>query len=222
LNIQEYIQDKLGLPDYPNHTASDNATYNFVRDRMWTVQLHVADCVRTFFDDVGTNLGADFGLGDVRIGTYDRLLLADEFTVGVILNRLYPNIANILSHRSPLLGSPLLDIFNEDLADHVASHNFEQYEDEDWFAQEFDLLEDLQDVLLGPEHTTKDEVSDLLTATDPLTPPCDICGDTGIAMRKLKKCRHLMCDNCLAAQLDTQHPCRYKCPFCRANFFSSD
>lgn len=83
-------------------------------------------------------------------------------------------------------------------------------------------MDDLQDVLHGPEHTTKDEVSIPLSASDPSPPQCDICGDTDTAMHKLKKCGHLMCDDCLTAQLDSQHACRYRCPFCRANFFSSD
>lgn len=81
---------------------------------MHTIQLHVADCVHAFFVDVGTNLGAVFAWGDGRIGSYDRLMLANEVTVGLNLDRLYSNLAIIVSYRSLLI-----DIPGEDLVDHV-------------------------------------------------------------------------------------------------------
>ncbi|EAT81907.1 hypothetical protein SNOG_10513 [Parastagonospora nodorum SN15] len=144
LNIQEYIQDKLRLPDYPDHTTSGTAIYNFVRHGMPIVQLHVTDY------------------------------------------RLYSNLANIVSYTSPLIDTEYIP--GENVVDHVASRNFELYEDEDWFTRELRLQGDLEDVLHGPEHTTKDELSDPLAASDPSPPPCDICGDTNTTTPRLAAC----------------------------------
>jgi hypothetical protein len=197
LNIQEYIQDKLRLPDCPDYTASDTATYNFVRDGMPIVQLQVTDCVQTFFYDIGTNLGAIFAYGSDQIGAYDRLLLANEVNISLYIDRLYSNLANIVSYTSPLIDIEYMP--GENMVDHVASHNFGLYEDEVWLTRELHLQGDLGDMLHGPEHTTKDEVSDPLAASDPSSPPCDICGDTNTAMRKLKASQHQMCEECLTA-----------------------
>ncbi|KAH3978540.1 hypothetical protein HBI56_083550 [Parastagonospora nodorum] len=175
---------------------------------------------RSFFDDVGTNLEAILAYGSDQIGAYDRLLLANEVNVGLHIDRLYSNLANIVWYTSPLIDTEYMP--GEDMVDHVASRNLELYEDEDWFTRELHLQGHLEDVLHGPEHITKDEVSDPLAASNPSPPPCDICGDTNTTTRKLKACQHHMCEDCLTAQLDSQHACRYKCPFCRANFLSSD
>ncbi|KAF2822304.1 hypothetical protein CC86DRAFT_256963, partial [Ophiobolus disseminans] len=44
---------------------------------------------------------------------------------------------------------------------------------------------------------------------------CGICGEEPWLMRKLWACGHEFCAECLGAQLDTQHECRYRCPLCR-------
>lgn len=91
--------------------------------------------------------------------------------------------------------------------------------DDDWFSDELELNPDLQDVLLGPIHATKDDVSNPIEASQILQSLCDICGDSHTTMRELKVCYHQICEGCLEAQLGAQHECRYKCPLCRAEFF---
>ncbi|KAH4049221.1 hypothetical protein HBH49_143870 [Parastagonospora nodorum] len=102
------------------------------------------------------------------------------------VDRLYSNLANIVSYTSPLIDTEYIP--GENVVDHVASRNFELYEDEDWFTRELHLQGDLEDVLHGPEHTTKDELSDPLAASDPSPPPCDICGDTNTTTPRLAAC----------------------------------
>jgi hypothetical protein len=100
--------------------------------------------------------------------------------------------------------------------EHIDNHDFERYEDNDWYAGEYQLV-DVQDVLLGPEHVTLDEVSIAVAAGGQSA--CDICGDSSSPMRKIRVCIHTFCEECLGSQLGVEHECRYKCPCCRAEFF---
>lgn len=104
---------------------------------------------------------------------------------------------------------------DEPLPEHIANHDFAQYEDQDWYANEYEL-HDVQDVLLGPKSTTVNHVAMPIATT---SEPCQLCGDEKVPMRQLVACNHILCEDCLDTQLKAEHASRYKCPFCRAEFF---
>jgi hypothetical protein len=106
----------------------------------------------------------------------------------------------------------------EGVPEYVRNHDFEQYEDNDWWARELVLVE-VQDVLRGPESATLNDVS-VVVATVPDT-ECSICSgtDTAGVMCEIRVCGHLFCFECLSLQLRVEHECRYKCSICRAEFF---
>jgi NADH pyrophosphatase NudC (nudix superfamily) len=95
--------------------------------------------------------------------------------------------------------------------------NFESYEDDDWFWQELELETGFQDVLKGPERAELEDVCDLVPVRQ--NSACGICGEADWVMREIRVCGHEFCADCLGAQLETQHECRYKCSLCRAESF---
>lgn len=118
------------------------------------------------------------------------------------LNALYPDFSEVFYVPDPL-------------PDHVANHDFAQYTDGDWFAGELDIVETQTDVLRGPASTTVDHVAMPIGITPE---PCVLC-DEHTPMRQLAACNHIVCEECLDGQLKVENECRYKCPFCRAEFF---
>jgi len=108
----------------------------------------------------------------------------------------------------------------DDIPEHVATHDFERYDDNDWYSHEYELNTDLEDVLLGPDYAKVDEISDLAPAKE--CSDCVLCGDGDVEMRKIKVCGHEFCAECLETQLGTDHECRYRCSLCKADFFTRD
>jgi hypothetical protein len=101
--------------------------------------------------------------------------------------------------------------------EHIAHHEFELYEEDDWYSHEYELMTDLQDVLGGSDHAELDDVSD--PAPTNQHSGCGLCGDASLEMRKVRACGHDFCADCLSSQLQTEHECRYRCCLCRAEFF---
>lgn len=87
----------------------------------------------------------------------------------------------------------------------------------DFASDGFDGFDD-DDMLSGPDSATLDDVS---TAVEPSpgAAPCDVCYQSDVPMRKFMVCSHGVCASCLDAQLQIADHYRYKCPFCRAEFF---
>lgn len=106
---------------------------------------------------------------------------------------------------------------DEPLPEHVANHQFDQYQEGDWYARELRLV-DTQDILRGPQNVTVSQVSIHMEYED--ENPCEVCGDSSVDMREVSVCGHVICEDCLGAQLRIEHACRYKCPYCRAEFFA--
>ncbi|KAH7092029.1 hypothetical protein FB567DRAFT_588342 [Paraphoma chrysanthemicola] len=53
------------------------------------------------------------------------------------------------------------DMLLRDMPTHIVTHDFSQYTDDDWFAREYELVNNLQDVLRGPEKVSVEELWDL-------------------------------------------------------------
>ncbi|KAH7380218.1 hypothetical protein DE146DRAFT_637248 [Phaeosphaeria sp. MPI-PUGE-AT-0046c] len=107
--------------------------------------------------------------------------------------------------------------FEPPLPEHIRNHDFAQYGDEDWYADQY-MLHDAQDVLRGPQNVSVDQIA-MPIGTMP--DPCLLCGDENVTMQQLAVCGHIICEVCLSTQLKTKHECRYKCAFCRAEFLPS-
>ncbi|KAF1846429.1 uncharacterized protein K460DRAFT_356106 [Cucurbitaria berberidis CBS 394.84] len=105
------------------------------------------------------------------------------------------------------------------LPEHVVNHNFEEYEEEDWYWEQYEV-NTLVDVLDGPANVRVDQVSTVVPAAD--VSSCGICGDTKSTMRNINVCSHEFCEDCLEQQLSTYHNMRYRCAACRAEFFPKD
>jgi hypothetical protein len=151
------------------------------------------------------------------------------------LDKFFHELAQFFSYESPLLSEfwpadyntehDMYDEHDEDeeeeeeeeeeVPEHIVNHDFEQYQDDDWYARQYELVE-VQDVLVGPNHAALDDVSIAVPTTEQA---CGICCDSGSSLRKIKVCVHMFCKECLSAQLEAQHECRYKCSACRAEFF---
>jgi hypothetical protein len=134
--------------------------------------------------------------------------------VETALNELYVELAEFFSARSTLLD------FDWDRIDMVtgAISYIEIEFDEDFGSDEDFESDDFEDVLTGPEHASIDDVS-IAVEYEQDQSSCDLCGDGSVSMRKLKRCGHEFCKECLRTQLDTNHACRYKCAFCHSEFF---
>lgn len=87
---------------------------------------------------------------------------------------------------------------------------------EDW--QEYEVVNDLDPVLTGPETATVDQVSSevLQNSTEA---DCCICLTGNNVMRQLNVCNHMFCEDCLTSQLNAEGNYRYKCAICRAEMF---
>ncbi|KAH7088753.1 hypothetical protein FB567DRAFT_522225 [Paraphoma chrysanthemicola] len=127
-------------------------------------------------------------------------ILATSLRTRQNLQIFYRNIARFFSHASPLLSDfwPSENDHEEDA--------FEEYS-----------LDDLEDVLIGPDSVDIDELS-ISVSHDPAT-DCAVCFDAYSTLPKLA-CAHEYCEECLNTQLGTHHACRYRCGSCRAEFFS--
>jgi hypothetical protein len=131
----------------------------------------------------------------------------------------YENITDLFTYRSTLLGSFWLPGEEDEayLPEHIIRQDFEQYEDDDWFTRELDLVVDFQDVLLGPAQLTLDDVSTNTAVT--LDSFCGLCQNHGgeiASMRKIIVCGHECCEECLDKQIKAKHECRFRCSICRA------
>lgn len=117
---------------------------------------------------------------------------------------LYKAVASIFSYESSLLDDFWPSIFEE---------SDDEEEEPEW--QEYDPPS-LVDVLPGPEHVSLVEISKPTEVTPDST--CLVCFESQISMRKINVCGHQYCEDCLDAQLQSQHAARYKCAGCRAEF----
>ncbi|KAH7380330.1 hypothetical protein DE146DRAFT_761063 [Phaeosphaeria sp. MPI-PUGE-AT-0046c] len=143
----------------------------------------------------------------------------DAMTTAACTDIFFLKMSEAFSYQSRLIhhvGRARDEYEEEPVPDHVANHQFDQYHDGDWFARELDLVE-TQDVLRGPHRVAADQVSISMEYEDEY--PCELCGECSVQMREIKVCGHVVCKDCLCAQLKIEHECRYKCPYCRAEFF---
>lgn len=143
----------------------------------------------------------------------------DNEQTAAYMSTLFLDMGQAFSYQSDLL-HPEDDEDDEEepVPEHVSNHQYDQYQDNDWFAREYRLIETQPGVLLGPQNAEVDEVSTPVDFDD-IRQSCTLCDDSSIQLRQLKVCGHIICQDCLASQLAVVHQCRYKCAYCRAEFF---
>ncbi|KAF2108096.1 hypothetical protein BDV96DRAFT_505149 [Lophiotrema nucula] len=71
-------------------------------------------------------------------------------------------------------------------------------------------------MLEGPEDVCVDQVSDFWAGGS--VESCPVCLEEEMVTRRLRKCGHLIGEECLAQQLKSRVPNRYNCVLCRAYF----
>jgi hypothetical protein len=146
--------------------------------------------------------------------------------IETVLNKLYVELAEFFSPQSTLLDADWDRIDMVAGAIRYIDEEIEPYDENipiiepgDTRYMDEDLeLDDLEDVLMGPEHASIDDVS-IAFEYEHDQSSCALCGDDDVPMRKLEGCGHELCEECLRTQLNTNHACRYKCAFCRNEFF---
>ncbi|KAJ4368454.1 hypothetical protein N0V83_006811 [Neocucurbitaria cava] len=203
--IENYIRAQADLKVHANYDANGNIGEMFVRLIRAPLREQIDNC----FEALSSRL--DFAFGIVN---------AEDDDAKAEIANFIREVAQFFSYASPLLSDFWIqdgDSDNDsDGTDYHADHQFDRYTEEDWHWQEA-ILDELEDVLSGPENVTLDQVSSVAMTTDESS--CDICGDTESTMRQLNACSHQICQQCLTTQLSTSHASRYKCAFCRAEFF---
>ncbi|CBX94086.1 hypothetical protein IAQ61_003957 [Plenodomus lingam] len=93
-------------------------------------------------------------------------------------------------------------------------------DDEDGQFPEYEPDEYGNDILTGPENVQVTDVSQ--RCLFPRDQTCAICGEAQNQIRTINICGHEVCANCLQQQLDSAYNSRYRCAFCRAEFFTND
>lgn len=203
--IKAYIVVKtdrefLGAQNLPN---------NFPDRVINAIANPLEDCVVNAYSDFLYDLGHGNGKFSEHAGEH----------TAACMNTLFLDIGLAFSYQSNLIhwiDEPEEDE-EEPVPEHVANHQFDQYHDDDWFRGQLQIVDTQTDVLPGPQNVTVDEVS-IPTALENET-FCGLCGNPSYQIRELKACGHAMCANCLGSQVRAEHPCRYKCAYCRAEFF---
>lgn len=165
------------------------------------------------FDDYHSNMASM-----IRFPLYDHVYMElVDFSADLALSQtqkersdfaetFLEKIAGFFTHVSPLLIPHVSE--DDGLEDDEA-------QDEDgWEAIE---LDNLTDVLSGPDTASIDEVSQVICHPEDQT--CSICWETVVSLRKLNACTHVFCEDCLTSQLDSQHASRYRCAVCRQELF---
>lgn len=193
----------------------DDEGHKFSMDRYYNIAQKIGS---TIADDIAANVA-----NDIAINANNMAINANNIANDVL--DAMSNTANLNSNANLGFASNnnstsedddfILVERDEPLPQHVVNHDFAQYQDQDWYANKYEL-HNVQDVLLGPASTTVNHVAMPIGTTPE---PCQLCGDESVPMRQLVICNHVLCEDRLDTQLKAEHASRYKCPFCRAEFF---
>jgi hypothetical protein len=209
--VEQFIRDQADLKTTQNHDTDGSIGESFARITRVPLRQHIDVSFRLLLEDLGFRSGH----------TVDEDSTETKARVALFLRQ----VARFFSYASPLLSEFFVpndedldgdDDGNEPPPEHIANHDFANYDDTDWHWNEVYPF-DGQDELRGPETVAPDDVS--VIATVPKDKSCALCGGEEIEMRRIKICSHELCAACLTKQLNAQHECRYKCAFCRGSLF---
>jgi hypothetical protein len=214
--IEQFVREQLGTSGVYNSAseARDIVGQSFVHLIHDPLRQHVESAFKMLIND----------LAFCNSYAVDKNQADNKARVAVF----YRQVGRFFSYSSPLLSAFFIpdvsdnedevdeyEDYQEHVPEHVANHDFDQYDDFDWHTREYELF-DVQDVLRGPEHAELDSVSVVLSSADS---SCPLCANAGAEMQKLNVCNHELCATCLDLQLNIKHECRYRCAVCRAGFF---
>jgi hypothetical protein len=188
--IEAYLMRRLNMAEFDGHTPHDNAARTLVVALHDPLQNWVHEKVHKFVEDT-------------RLATGEEIVADIE----IALNELYADVAEFFVARSPLLAE-----YWDGYIDNYGDPDIIIFDDAEM---------DFEDVLTGPEHADINDVSIAFEYVEyePGQSSCSLCGDEDVPMRMLWGCLHELCEECLRTQLNTNHACRYKCAFCRNEFF---
>ncbi|CAO2655045.1 Nn.00g117780.m01.CDS01 [Neocucurbitaria sp. VM-36] len=213
--IEQFIREQADLKVYGNFDENGNIGEMFVRLVRAPLREQIDNCFESLFAML------DFGSGHA--------IDKDDDGPKAEIAHFLCEIARFFTYASPLLSDFWItesdsdsdgEIFEQiEVPEHIADHDFANYQDGDWFWQEYDV-NTLVDVLAGPNNVHVDQVSSVTMTTE--LSSCGICHDSESPMRSLHVCGHEFCEDCLTQQLNTYHEMRYKCASCRAKFFSGN
>jgi hypothetical protein len=203
--LEDYIECKMNKLEFQGVVPCNIIGKSIIQLIQPLLHIHVEEAGSDFYDDVG-------------FGT-DHELIEDSLDMDITMDELYFRLGSFFGFHSSLLEDFWPEV-EDYIPEHIANHDFEQYEDDDWYEREYQL-HDGQDVLCGPEHVNMDGFSIPVEAAESLNLHCGLCDDTDARLRRLKICGHEFCEDCLKSQLEANHECRYKCALCRADFFPS-
>ncbi|KAH7068092.1 hypothetical protein BKA63DRAFT_570214 [Paraphoma chrysanthemicola] len=149
--IDEFLCDQAKLIAHGNYDPDNRFGYNLACGAYSAVH----DCLYLAVEDLVVAL-------DVRNGS---LIDLDSPATEVRTKNFLLQLASVFTYESELVSYNDYDEEDDDddmlqgyIPTHIATHNFSQYSDEDWFAREFELNPNLQDVLRGPEKVSVEEV----------------------------------------------------------------
>jgi len=195
--VQAYVETLANISAIDDSEQNAERVSNLIR----IFQEPLKEYVREELSELLQNLGVHMGLLEPDENSNDPLGYCKVF-----IRRL----ARFFSFCSPLVQHLSLETESFD------AWRF-QLNDQHQTLQELEGSE-LEDVLSTAQTVTLGDVSTLFPALP--DSECGICFDSHDTMRRIVVCSHVFCDECLAAQLRTHHPSRYRCATCRGRFFS--
>jgi hypothetical protein len=209
--IEQFLREQADLKMPQNRDTDGSIGESFVRLARAPLRQHMERPFRSLLEDLGFQSG--------------HIVDRDSADTQVRLVLFLRHAARFFSYASPLLSMFFADRDedsddgydeNEAPPEHIANHDFASYHDDDWHWNELNIFS-IEDELRGPENVALDDVS--VIASAPRDESCVLCGGEHIEMRRIILCSHELCTDCLTKQLNTRHECRYKCAFCRRDFF---